>query len=157
MGRIDPTQLADFLFSFCILFKISMSVLLGFLLSSSVFADSTVTVMVQGPKTGCEGGYHQPATWEECQAVASVEGIHYWGGSGHSSGADPAGCIYRTPDQDVYFNTHATGSTNRNDRKTICVKEITWMQGPKTGCGAGYHQPATWEECQTLASAADIH
>jgi len=79
---------------------------------------------VQGPKTGCEFGYVQPATAEECQAVAQANGVKYWGGggAGHSSAADPRGCIYRTPDRDIYFNTHSTGSTNRGDRRTVCVE-----------------------------------
>jgi len=77
---------------------------------------------VKGPKTGCQSGYFQPTTAEECKNVAEANNVHYWGGAGHSSGADPVGCIYRTPDQDIYFNTHSTGSTNRNDRKTVCIK-----------------------------------
>eukprot|EP00493_Phyllostaurus_siculus_P021589 UN21917 len=77
---------------------------------------------VQGPKTGCEFGYTQPETAEECRAIAEAANVRYWGGSGHSSGADPRGCIYRTPDRDIYFNTHITGSTNRGDRRTVCVK-----------------------------------
>merc|ERR1712083_1027710 len=110
---------------------------------------------MQGPKTGCGAGYHQPATWEECQTLASAAYIHYWGGNGHSSHADPTGCIFRTPDQDIYFNTHATGSTSRNDRNTVCVKDM-WVQGPKTGCEAGFHQPATWQECKAVATGADV-
>lgn len=74
-----------------------------------------------GPKTGCDSGYQQPATWQQCQSVAAAAGLRYWGGSGHSSGADPKGCIYRMGDNDIYFNTHSTGSTNRNDRNTVCV------------------------------------
>merc|ERR1711879_173010 len=56
-----------------------------------------------------------------CREVAIANGVRYWGGNGHSSGADPKGCIYRTPDKDIYFNTHSTGSTSRGDRRTVCV------------------------------------
>merc|ERR1739838_1135836 len=79
-------------------------------------------VFVQGPKTGCEFGYTQPETAEECRAIAEAANVRYWGGSGHSSGADPRGCIYRTPDRDISFNTYITGSTKRGDRRTVCVK-----------------------------------
>jgi len=81
------------------------------------------TALVKGPKEGCESGYVQPATPEDCQAVAEANNVRYWGGMGHSSSADPQGCIYRIPDNDIYFNTHSKGSTNRNDRNTVCVKE----------------------------------
>jgi len=81
------------------------------------------TVFVKGPKTGCESGYVQPETAEDCRAVAEANNVRYWGGAGHSSDADPQGCIYRIPDNDIYFNTHSTGSTDRNDRKTVCVKD----------------------------------
>jgi hypothetical protein len=83
-------------------------------------------VFVQGPKTGCEPGYVQPKTAEECKALAEASNIRYWGGAGHRSGADPRGCIYRTPDRDIYFNTHETGSTKRGDRRTVCVREKPW-------------------------------
>jgi len=84
-----------------------------------------IEVFVWGPKTGCESGYVQPATAEDCRAVAEASNVLYWGGAGHSSDADPQGCIYRTPDNDIYFNTHSTGSTDRNDRRTVCVKGDT--------------------------------
>jgi hypothetical protein len=83
---------------------------------------------VQGPKTGCPPGYAQPKSAEHCKLVAQASNVRYWGGAGHSSSADPRGCIYRTPDKDIYFNTHIRGSTSRNDRRTVCVKvdsEIT--------------------------------
>ena len=80
---------------------------------------------MRGPKTGCESGYVQPATAEDCRAVAEASNVLYWGGAGHSSDADPQGCIYRTPDNDIYFNTHSTGSTDRNDRRTVCVNGNT--------------------------------
>jgi len=112
------------------------------------------TAFVQGPKTGCEPGYMQPSSAEDCKTIAAANGIRYWGGAGHRSGADPRGCIYRTPDKDIYFNTHKTGSTNRGDRRTVCVQ--AFVQGPKTGCEPGYVQPKTAEECKALAEASNI-
>jgi len=112
------------------------------------------TAFVKGPKTGCEPGFVQPTSAEDCKEIAVANGIRYWGGKGHSSGADPRGCIFRTPDQDVYFNTHSTGSTNRGDRQTVCVE--VFVQGPKTGCEPGYHQPQTAEECEAIAHSGNI-
>jgi len=88
--------------------------------TASPTADPTAG-FVQGPKTGCKTGTKQPTTAQECREVAIANGVRYWGGNGHSSGADPKGCIYRTPDKDIYFNTHSTGSTSRGDRRTVCV------------------------------------
>jgi hypothetical protein len=76
-----------------------------------------------GPKTGCDDGQIQISNWEDCQEAAKALGVRYWGGQGGASAADPTGCIYRTPDQDVYFNTHSTGSLNRDDRKLVCTPE----------------------------------
>merc|ERR1712223_1738924 len=109
---------------------------------------------VKGPKTGCEPGYKQPTSAEECKEIAAANSVRYWGGAGHSSNADPRGCIYRTPDNDVYFNTHQTGSTNRDDRRTVCVQ--AFVKGPKEGCESGYIQPQTAEACKALAEASNI-
>jgi len=109
---------------------------------------------VKGPKTGCEPGYMQPTSAEDCKEIAAANSVRYWGGAGHSSSADPRGCIYRTPDNDVYFNTHKTGSTNRDDRRTVCVQ--AFVKGPKEGCESGYVQPQTAEECKALAEASNI-
>merc|ERR1712136_724569 len=83
----------------------------------------TSTPTKQAQRTGTTGelSAYKPQTAEECKALAEASNIRYWGGAGHSSGADPRGCIYRTPDKDIYFNTHKTGSTNRGDRRTVCV------------------------------------
>jgi len=114
----------------------------------------TSKAFVKGPKTGCELGYIQPKTAEDCKAIAAANSVRYWGGAGHSSSADPLGCIFRTPDNDVYFNTHNTGSTDRDDRKTVCVE--SFVLGPQTGCESGYVQPATAEECKAIAEASNI-
>jgi len=111
------------------------------------------TAFVKGPKQGCEPGYMQPQSAADCKTIAEANGVRYWGGNGHRSGADPRGCIYRTPDQDIYFNTHNKGSTNRGDRRTVCVQ--AFVQGPKTGCEPGYVQPKTAEECKALAEASN--
>merc|ERR1719219_1063973 len=124
--------------------------------TSNPTADPTAG-FVQGPKTGCKTGTKQPTTAQECREVAIANGVRYWGGNGHSSGADPKGCIYRTPDKDIYFNTHSTGSTSRGDRRTVCVPiPQSFVQGPKTGCIPGTKQPTTAQECREVAIANGV-
>jgi len=89
------------------------------------FTRNEVLRYSRGPKTGCEDNSIQVANPSECEQAAQALNVRYWGGSGHSSGADPKGCIYRIPDKDIYFNTHSTGSLGRNDRQLICESSAT--------------------------------
>jgi len=77
----------------------------------------------EDPVTGCGSNKEQIGTWEECQEAALVRGVHFWGSADGQSSSDPPGCIYRTSDNDIYFNAHPTGSTSRTDRQLVCVWE----------------------------------
>ena len=102
-----------------------------------------------GPVEGLAGGV-PVQTIEETKQAAGALGIEYWGGdNGHSSGNDPKGAVYRVPDNDIFFNTHATGSMARNDRKlvyrlsrvadscTVCSADCCIMCGPLDAAGSG--------------------
>ena len=107
--------------------------------------------IVFGTITSCPEEMVQIDTWEKCQEAASIMGKRYWGGTGHSSSQDPTQCIYRTPDNDMYFNTHGTGSYHRSDRLQVC-EPADIVFGTISTCPNGMVQIDTWEECEEAAS-----
>eukprot|EP00930_Biecheleria_cincta_P032363 TRINITY_DN2245_c0_g1_i1.p1 TRINITY_DN2245_c0_g1~~TRINITY_DN2245_c0_g1_i1.p1 ORF type:complete len:938 (-),score=132.13 TRINITY_DN2245_c0_g1_i1:87-2900(-) len=56
---------------------------------------------------------------EECEQAALILGKKHKNGPEEPSEIDPAGCVYRVPDQDVYFNPHEDGDAH-SARQLIC-------------------------------------
>lgn len=77
------------------------------------------SIFVEGPMTGCEAGYTEPETSQKCAAIAREADIQY---SWLFHRDYPPGCLYVTSERQIYFNQQSTGSTNRGDIRTVCVK-----------------------------------
>lgn len=66
----------------------------------------------------CKGGTRPIETVEECEGAAQVLGLKF-NSYDPVRELDPIGCQYRIPDNDVYYNSHDTGS-GHSDRKPLC-------------------------------------
>lgn len=75
---------------------------------------------VKGDKNSneCKQGAIEIETVEECEGAASILGLAF-NAYDPVRELDPKGCNYRVPDNDVYYNSHDTGS-GHPDRKRIC-------------------------------------
>mmetsp|Transcript_107626 Transcript_107626/g.335597 ORF Transcript_107626/g.335597 Transcript_107626/m.335597 type:complete len:89 (-) Transcript_107626:32-298(-) len=69
-------------------------------------------------ENACPPGADPLASKEECEAAAKAQGLKSMIHGDQVAATDPNGCVFRVPDQDVFFNTHA-GSAH-TERQVIC-------------------------------------
>jgi len=76
-------------------------------------------VMGDSGSNDCPPGSGPLEDAEECEKAALALGKKHKDGTQEESELDPAGCIYRVPDQDVYFNPHEVGAEHFA-RELVC-------------------------------------
>ncbi|CAE7776905.1 unnamed protein product, partial [Symbiodinium pilosum] len=86
-------------------------------------ATSAKYVMGEAETNDCPPGSKPLEESDECEVAASNLGKTYQG-EGNPAEIDPKGCIFRIPDQDVYWNTHETGAPHPA-RQPICREALT--------------------------------
>lgn len=67
----------------------------------------------------CPGGARPLPDAAACEAAAAVLGKGFLGDQMEEQWADPAGCVFRVPDQDLYFNSHPVGAPHEQ-RRPVC-------------------------------------